>query len=76
MENAKDMMRQETEPGDLERRLITSCVFTCSRDQVPILRAKIAEFIKETVADSASKEPEEVYQLGIQFFPATKKSSQ
>lgn len=72
LDQAKKIMDERQNEEDLAARLITSSVFTCSREHLPLLKAKIAAFIKEISAESASQNPEEVYSLGIAFYPNTK----
>lgn len=59
--------KKDTESRD--SRHITSAVVTCSKKDLPRLKMKMAEFLKEFVEDAASSKPEEVYQVAVQFFP-------
>ncbi|HRO66007.1 MAG TPA: TIGR02147 family protein [Pseudobdellovibrionaceae bacterium] len=73
MKKAQATMDESSSDEDISRRLITSGVFTCSREQVDYLRAKLAEVLREIIVESSHGKAEEVYQLGIQLFPITKK---
>lgn len=73
MKKAQSLMDEANSDEDLLRRLITSGIFTCSREQVDYVRAKLAEVLREIIVESANGKAEEVYQLGLQFFPVTKK---
>lgn len=71
MMKAQEVLNQKDETA-LAERLVTSAAFTCSKDDVARLKNKIADFLKELIEESASMEPESVYQIGLQFFPVTK----
>lgn len=71
MEKAKETLRTKTLEEDVEQRLITTYTMTVPRDKVSWAKQQIAEFIKSIAAELSTDRPEEVYQLGIQFFPLT-----
>jgi hypothetical protein len=73
LEKAVSVMTNEVSDADVERRLITGLCFTCSSDEVPALKQKIASFLKK-MAKSDSVEHDTVYQLSVAFIPVSKKS--
>lgn len=72
MQKAQEVMRSRRETLDFETRLVTSAIFTCSEQNIPLLRAKTAEFIREITALGASSRPTDLYQIGIQLVPIGK----
>lgn len=68
---AKEVLEQKTDETSREKRLITSASVTCSKEDVARLKNKMADFLKEFVEESASSRADEVYQIGLQFFPVT-----
>lgn len=67
----------ELDLGDDEaraRRLISSATLTCSREQLSAFKLKLSNLMKELIAEGASADAEEVYQLSVAFFPLTKTS--
>lgn len=71
MDLAKKTMFEKQSEEDIESRLITSAVFTCSKENISLLKAKMAEFIKEISIEAADQKPTDVYQFGLMFFPLT-----
>ncbi len=74
MMKAQDALNQHDEVS-LKERLITSAVFTTSNENVPYLKNKIADFLKQLIEESSLMPPDCVYQFGIQFFPVTRADS-
>lgn len=71
MQKAIGLMENRKDAEALEQRLITSASLTCARDQIPLLKAKLADLLKEFVEAAAESPPEEVYHLSLQFIPVS-----
>lgn len=72
MQKAKETLETKKLQSDLDRRLITSSTMTCSRENVERLKMKIADFLKEFAEESAAGASDDIYHLGISFFPVSK----
>ena len=73
MAKAATTLAEQTSAADMENRLITTFVLTTPRAKLPWAKQRIREFLEEMTAELAAEPAEEVYQLGIQFFPLTRK---
>lgn len=72
LENAIWALDQNTEPKDLQNRLITGMSVTVSKRSIAALKQKIQSFLVEVAELCSEEDPDEVFQLGIQFFPLSK----
>lgn len=75
MAKAATTLTEQTTDEDLECRLITTFVLTSPKGKLPWAKQRIREFLDEMTAELTAEPAEEVYQLGIQFFPLTKKKT-
>jgi uncharacterized protein (TIGR02147 family) len=65
---------QKTDDESFHRRLINGITFTCSEDQLELIKDKIDKFQDEILNLTSATKGEAVYQLNAQFFPLTKTS--
>lgn len=73
LESAINTLETKKSEEDLENRIITSATIACSKQDIARLKIKIADFLKEFVEEAASGPSNEIYHLGIQFFPGSRK---
>lgn len=72
LENAIWALDKNTAEVDLMNRLITGMSLTVSRRTIPALKQKVQDFLLD-IAETCNEEPaEEVFQLGVQFFPLSR----
>jgi uncharacterized protein (TIGR02147 family) len=64
---------KNTKDEDFQKRLINSITFSCSQEQIELLKEKIDKFQDEILEFVSSSKNESVYQMNVQFFPLTKK---
>jgi len=64
-----EIMEENIEESDLIRRIITGGAVTCSSKNIPLIKQKIAETIKEVINLCAEGEQDQVYQISMQFIP-------
>lgn len=73
LQRAAIELRENTEEQDLERRLITGMIFSLPSDRVRDFKMRLVDLMHEFLGEVQEKEVDEVYRLGIQFFPLSKK---
>lgn len=72
---AKDELKK-TSTDAFNRRLINGITFTCSKEQIEMIKNKIEQFQDEILALTGSVEGEELYQMNIQLFPLLKNGAE
>ena len=75
LERATKELSERTAESDVEKRLMNSSVFTCKKSDVPLIKSKISQFLKELIETHSDETPEEIYQFSLQFFPISEPTS-
>jgi uncharacterized protein (TIGR02147 family) len=63
---------QKTDDEFFHKRLINGITFTCSEDQIELIKDKIDKFQDDILNLTFASNGDSVYQLNAQFFPLTK----
>lgn len=69
MEKAIHTLKNKNTDYNRDNRLVTSSCFSCSSDQITLIKQEIAQFIKKIANTDESEGHDEVCQFSIQFFP-------
>jgi uncharacterized protein (TIGR02147 family) len=72
LKKSEEQLDTATKPEDFARRLISGITLTVPQNRVSYAKTRIWEFMHELSNELTSEEGDDVYQLGVQFFPLTK----
>lgn len=73
MGRAQKELREATEDGDFQRRLITGITVTTTPQKIEAAKRKLAECLHEIANELEVENGTEIYQMAGQLFPLTKK---
>ncbi|MFY7992087.1 MAG: TIGR02147 family protein [Bacteriovoracaceae bacterium] len=72
---ARDELKK-TSTDAFNHRLINGITFTCTKDQIEMIKNKIDQFQDEILTLTGSVEGEELYQMNVQLFPLLKNGAE
>jgi uncharacterized protein (TIGR02147 family) len=73
MDHAKLQLQTQSSDEAIESRYVTTYTLTAPADRIPWAKQKLKRCLDEIVHELAEGEGEQIYQLGIQFLPLTKR---
>lgn len=66
---------ENTQQKRFEKRLINGITFTCTEEQIPLIKKKIDQLQDEILSLTSENKPDDVFQLNMQFFPLSTESN-
>jgi uncharacterized protein (TIGR02147 family) len=73
LHRAEAELTERTEPEHTEELLITTLSFTVADEHVGWAKQRLADFLRQLTEELTEAPGQAVYQLGVQFFPVTRK---